>query len=77
MEVRHSWNWGLHVTSSCHHVKIYSVNASREATRKRLQQFNEHGEGFTPITRPTGFVPMSVEEYKKAKAGAEPRDVDD
>jgi sulfite oxidase len=77
MEVRHSWNWSLHVTSSCHRVKIYSVNAKREATRKRLREFDEHGQGFTPITRPTEFVPMSLEEYEKEVANVEPRDVDD
>jgi sulfite oxidase len=77
MEVRHSWNWSLHVTSSCHRVKVYSVNAKREATRKRLMEFNEHGESFTPITRPTGFVPMSIEEYERVTRDAEPRDVDE
>jgi len=77
MEVRHSWNWSLHVTSSCHRVKVYSVNAKREATRKRLMEFNEHGESFTPITRPTVFVPMSIEEYERATKDAEPRDVDE
>ncbi|KAJ4006014.1 hypothetical protein NW766_010839 [Fusarium irregulare] len=77
MEVRHSWNWSLHVTSSCHRVKVYSVNAKREATRKRLMEFNEHGEAFTPITRPTGFVPMSIEEYERLTKDAEPRDVDE
>lgn len=76
MNVRHSWNWGLHVTSSCHRVKIYSVNASRPATRKRLEQFEEHGENFLPITRPTEFKYMSLEEYEKAWATMEPRDVD-
>lgn len=77
MEVRHSWNWGLHVTSSVHKVKVYSVNASRGATLKRLKEFQEHKEGFIPITRPTDFPTMSAEEYEKAWAMMEPRDVDD
>lgn len=77
MEVRQSWNWGLHVTSSCHRVKIYSVNISRPATRKRLEQFKEHGESFVPITRPTEFPTMNKEEYEEAWAKMEPRDVDD
>jgi sulfite oxidase len=34
--VRSAWPWGLHVTSSCHRVKIYSVNKSKELTRARL-----------------------------------------
>lgn len=76
MEVRHSWNWGLHVTSSCHRVKIYSVNASRPETRKRLEQFEKHGEPFVPITRPTEFKYMTPEEYEKAWKKMEPRDVD-
>ncbi|CAG7558055.1 unnamed protein product [Fusarium equiseti] len=58
-------------------MEVYSVNAKREATRKRLMEFNEHGESFTPITRPTGFVPMSIEEYERVTKDAEPRDVDE
>jgi sulfite oxidase len=77
MEVRQSWNWGLHITSSCHRIKIYSVNASREATRKRLQEFEDHKESFLPITRPTEFKMMSMQEYEKMWATMEPRDVDD
>lgn len=67
----------MHVTSSCHRVKIYSVNAKREATRKRLRELDEHGQGLTPITRPTEFVSMSLEEYEKEVSNVEPRDVDD
>jgi sulfite oxidase len=77
MEVRQSWNWGLHVTSSCHRIKIYSVNVSREATRKRLAEFEEHKESFLPITRPTEFKTQSLEEYNKEWTKLEPRDVDD
>ncbi|KAK5989631.1 Sulfite oxidase [Cladobotryum mycophilum] len=76
MEVRHSWNWGLHVTSSCHRVKIYSINASRSATRKRLEEFESHGESFVPITRPTEFKTMNLEEYEREWSKMEPRDVD-
>ncbi|KAM6486330.1 molybdopterin binding oxidoreductase [Trichoderma sp. SZMC 28011] len=76
MNVRHSWNWGLHVTSSCHRVKIYSVNASRPETKKRLELFEQNGENFLPITRPTEFKYMSAEEYEKAWSTMEPRDVD-
>ncbi|KAK3365091.1 Oxidoreductase, molybdopterin-binding domain-containing protein [Lasiosphaeria ovina] len=77
MEVRHSWNWGLHVTSSCHRVKVYSVNASRPATRKRLQEFEDHKVGFLPITRPTEFAYQTPEEYDEAWSKMQPRDVDD
>jgi sulfite oxidase len=75
MEVRQSWNWGLHVTSSCHRVKVYSVNASRPATRKRLEMYEEHEESFLPLTRPTTFSTMSMQEYEDAWKGMEPRDV--
>jgi len=78
MAVRHSWNWGLHVTSSCHRVKIYSVNRSRPETEKRLKQFEEHGESFVPITRPTEFSMMDMgTEYEELWAKMEPRDVDE
>ena len=78
MEVRQSWNWGLHVTSSCHKVKIYSVNTSRPETRKRLEQFEKAGESFVPITRPTEFKMINMEtEYEEAWSKMEPRDVDD
>lgn len=78
MAVRNSWNWGLHVTSSCHQVKIYSVNASKPETAERLKQFDKHQESFVPITRPTGFKLMDMEtEYEEAWSKMEPRDVDD
>ncbi|KAF2024164.1 molybdopterin binding oxidoreductase [Setomelanomma holmii] len=38
-EVRTSWNWGLHVTSSCHRISIYSLNKSRPVTKARLDEF--------------------------------------
>lgn len=65
------------MTSSCHRVKIYSVNASRPATKKRLQEFEDHKESFVPITRPTEFKSMSPEEYQSTWAKMEPRDVDE
>lgn len=77
MNVRHSWNWGLHVTSSCHRVKIYSVNASRAATRERLERFRAAEESFLPITRPTELRPMSDEEYERTWQTRDPRDVDE
>ena len=77
--VRSTWNWGLHVTSSVHRIKIYSVNASRAKTRKRLEEFEAHGESFMPITRPTEFLRDSMpdEEYERLWDKMEPRDVDD
>ncbi|KAK0385538.1 hypothetical protein NLU13_6718 [Sarocladium strictum] len=77
LSVRAGWNWGLHVTSSCHHVKIYSVNVSHEATRKRLEEFNKRGENFIPITRPTRLQTMSMDEYEEAWKGMQPRDAEE
>ncbi|KAI1431043.1 sulfite oxidase [Xylaria sp. CBS 124048] len=75
-EVRNTWNWGLHVTSSAHRIRIYSVNKSKELTRSRLEEFEERGISFVPITRPTEFPSMTWEDYDTffAKNGA--RDVE-
>ncbi|CAJ2504630.1 Uu.00g120240.m01.CDS01 [Anthostomella pinea] len=75
--VRDAWNWGLHVTSSAHHVKIYSVNKAKERTRARLEEFHERGVGFLPITRPTEFPTMSWDDYEEYFEKYGPRDVDD
>lgn len=75
--VRSAWNWGLHVTSSCHRVKIYSVNKAKEKTRRRLQEFEERNEPFLPLTRPTEFATQSPEDYEAFWKTHAPRDVDD
>jgi sulfite oxidase len=75
--VRSAWNWGLHVTSSCHRVKIYSVNKSKADTKARLDEFEKRGLPFVPITRPTAFKIQSDEDYEKFWAEHDPRDVDD
>jgi len=77
VEVRHAWNWGLHVTQSCHRIKIYSVNKSKPLTADRLQKFEDHGASLGPITRPTEFPTMSEEDYEKYWEHAEPRDIDE
>ncbi|KAK5224401.1 hypothetical protein LTR72_004182 [Exophiala xenobiotica] len=77
LDVRSAWNWGLHVTSSCHRVKIYSVNKAHELTRKRLEEFAIHGESLVPLTRPTDFPTMKSDEYDEFWAKTDPRDVDD
>jgi sulfite oxidase len=74
--VRSAWNWGLHVTSSCHRVKIYSINKSKELTRKRLEEFAEKGVGLVPITRPTSFPVQNQDEYERFWAEHDPRDVE-
>ncbi|TGJ81656.1 hypothetical protein E0Z10_g7116 [Xylaria hypoxylon] len=75
-EVRNAWNWGLHVTSSAHRVRIYSVNKSKERTRARLEEFEKRGTSFVPITRPTEFPFMTWEEYDEFFAKAGPRDIE-
>uniref|UniRef100_A0A8H7XT72 Sulfite oxidase n=1 Tax=Psilocybe cubensis TaxID=181762 RepID=A0A8H7XT72_PSICU len=75
--VRSAWNWGLHVTSSCHRVKVYSVNKSKPDTAARLKEFEERNTPFTPITRPTEFKTQSDEDYEKYWQTHDPRDVDD
>lgn len=75
--VRSAWNWGLHVTSSCHRVKIYSINKSRPDTSARLKEFEDRGTSLTPITRPTEFRTQTDEDYEKYWQTHDPRDVDD
>ena len=36
-----SSSWDLHVTSSCHRIKVYSVNTSKPATAARLKEIEE------------------------------------
>nr|VWO97878.1 SH3 domain-containing protein [Ganoderma boninense] len=61
--VRSTWNWDLHVTSSCHRVKLYSVNKSKPETAKRLAEIEEKGETFEPLTRPLDWELEGKEEY--------------
>jgi sulfite oxidase len=75
LEVRSAWNWGLHVTSSCHRIKIYSVNKKRELTAQRLSEFRRRTESFIPITRPTDFQQMTWEDYDEYWKKTQPRDV--
>ncbi|KAI9815314.1 MAG: hypothetical protein M1827_002794 [Pycnora praestabilis] len=50
--VRSTWNWDLHVTSSCHRIKIFSVNKTRLATAKRLAEMEKRNIPLLPLTRP-------------------------
>ncbi|RAL09105.1 sulfite oxidase, partial [Aspergillus homomorphus CBS 101889] len=73
--IRQTWNWGLHVTSSAHRIKIYSINKTRELTRKRLEKFEQMGIPLAPITRydaVSSLTDAELEEYWKIY----PRDVD-
>ncbi|TQN65094.1 Sulfite oxidase [Colletotrichum shisoi] len=76
-DVRTAWNWGLHVTSSCHRISLYSVNKSRPATRARLAEFESKGIPFGPVTVPLAFPSQSWEDYEKYWASHDPRDAED
>ena len=68
-------NWDLHVTSSCHRIKIYSMNRSRPATAARLKMLEEKGIPITPITKPIPFDLETDEEFEaalKAQKGRDP-----
>ncbi|KAF9449119.1 molybdopterin binding oxidoreductase [Macrolepiota fuliginosa MF-IS2] len=73
--VRSAWNWDLHVTSSCHRIKLYSVNRSRPATAARLLELEAKGVEFDPLTRPLEFSLEPTESYFSAvrKHPREPR----
>ncbi|KAM5539407.1 hypothetical protein V8D89_006859 [Ganoderma adspersum] len=64
--VRSAWNWDLHVTSSCHRIKVYSVNKSKRETARRLAEIEEKGETFEPLTRPLEWELEGREEYLAA-----------
>ncbi|KAK5111040.1 hypothetical protein LTR62_005415 [Meristemomyces frigidus] len=76
LNVRAAWNWGLHVTSSAHRISIYSVNNTRERTRKRLEDFAKRGVSFAPITVPTEWAIQDFDEYEGWVAGHDPRDAE-
>ncbi|KAE9408740.1 molybdopterin binding oxidoreductase [Gymnopus androsaceus JB14] len=63
--VRSAWNWDLHVTSSAHRIKVYSINTSRPATAKRLQELEEHGQGIhtQSLSYPAEFTLEPEAEY--------------
>lgn len=72
--VRSAWNWDLHVTSSCHRIKLYSINRSRKATADRLAALEEKGIPILPITHPMEMDLESQEEYDKEMAKMGGRD---
>ena len=68
-----SWNRLADVCDS--RVKLYSVNKSKPATAKRLQQLEDHGASIHPITRPLPFDLQTDEEYleeMKKQGGRDP-----
>ncbi|OQE24234.1 hypothetical protein PENFLA_c010G07377 [Penicillium flavigenum] len=76
LNVRAAWNWGLHVTSSAHRIKVYSVNKTHKFTQQKLAQFKEHDIPLAPLTRydaVPGITDREIEKYQEAH----PRDVDE
>lgn len=70
-------NWDLHVTSSCHRIKVYSVNRSKPATAARLQLLEEKGLSFLPITKPLEITLESDEDWRTnmaARGGRDPEE---
>ncbi|ORY62415.1 oxidoreductase molybdopterin binding domain-containing protein [Pseudomassariella vexata] len=75
--VRSAWNWDLHVTSSCHRIKVYSMNKTRPLTAKRLKQLEDKGISILPITHPMEFDLETDEEYEvamEARGGRDPKE---
>ncbi|KAH8587368.1 Oxidoreductase, molybdopterin-binding domain-containing protein [Bisporella sp. PMI_857] len=72
--VRSTWNWDLHVTSSCHRVKIYSINTRRPKTADKLRLFKEKGIPLLPITKPAETNLEDDEVYATEMAARGGRD---
>ncbi|KAK3318972.1 molybdopterin binding oxidoreductase [Apodospora peruviana] len=68
--VRSAWNWDLHVTSSCHRVKLYSINRTRPATAARLKMVEEKNLSLVPITKP---LPIDLETDEQFEAAMQAR----
>ncbi|CAI7628410.1 unnamed protein product [Penicillium pancosmium] len=77
LNIRAAWNWGLHVTSSAHRIKVYSINKNREITRKRLDKYDQMGVPLAPLTRYEVMPVQSSDEYEAFWNTHDPRDVDD
>ena len=75
--VRSTWNWDLHVTSSCHRIKVFSVNKLRPQTAARLAEMEKRGIPFLPITKPLEFDLESDEHYEeemRKRSGRDPEE---
>lgn len=70
-----SRNWDLHVTSSCHRIKIFSINKTRPKTAAKLKMFEKMGIPFLPITQPGEMDLEDEESYlheREAQGGRDP-----
>ncbi|EPT05357.1 hypothetical protein FOMPIDRAFT_1156176 [Fomitopsis schrenkii] len=71
--VRSAWNWDLHVTSSCHRIKLYSMNRTRPSTKARLEAYAARGESVLPITKPVEWSLEDMNDFLE-KMRAIPRE---
>lgn len=76
LTVRSAWNWGLHVTSSAHRIKVYSINNTRSRTQECLADMKKRGIPLAPITRYNPLFRQTDEEIEKYWENHEPRDAD-
>lgn len=63
--VREAWNWALHVTSSCHRIRVYSVNRNKKRTADRLVDLEKRGISLDPITEPLPFEAEKEEDFAR------------
>lgn len=54
------------MTSSCHRIKIYSMNKSRKETRERLALFEKKGLDIKNLSYPEEIQLEDEEEYLSA-----------
>ena len=67
----------MHVTSSCHRIKVYSINRSKADTARRLKYLEENNIPLLPITRPLGVELEDEEEYDRElelRGGRDPKE---
>lgn len=70
-------NWDLHVTSSCHRIKVYSINRSKPETAKRLKELEEKNIPLLPITHPMRIDLETEERYQdemRKRGGRDPQE---
>ena len=67
----------MHVTSSCHRIKVYSINRNRPDTAERLDFLERKGMSLLPITQPLPFDLESEDHYEAAMELRGSRDPDE
>ena len=65
------------MTSSCHRVKVYSINKSKPVTARRLEALENAGIPMVPITHPLEIDLESQEDYDEImvkRGGRDPKE---